>query len=96
MTMMPIGADALALCSAVAEEVRALGARLEEVAGALIMDERIAMDHLDTLQAFDFIAQHASESARLLDCVAVGGNVVAAVDEVRLTAVQTRLRAALG
>lgn len=95
MTTMLIGADALTLCAAVAEEVRSLGALLEEVAGTLIMDERIAMDYLDTLQAFDFIAQHASESARLLDCVVIGGDVGMAVEQVRLTAVQTRVRAAL-
>jgi hypothetical protein len=96
MTTVQIGADALVLCAAIAEEIRGFGARLEEVAGTLIMDERVVMSHLDTLQAFDFIAQQASESARLLDCIAFGGNVGAAIDDVRLTAVQARLRAALG
>ncbi|HEX7852857.1 MAG TPA: hypothetical protein VF503_04100 [Sphingobium sp.] len=96
MTTMHIGADALALCTAIAEEIRGFGTRLEEVVGSLIVDERIAMDHLDTLQAFDFLAQHAAESAAVLRRVLLGEDIHAALGDVRLAVVQDRLRAALG
>lgn len=96
MTRMQIGADALVLCTAIADEIGGFGTRLEEVVGTLIVDERIAMDHLDTLQAFDFLAQHATESAAVLRRVLLGEDVHAALGDVRLTVVQNRLRAALG
>ena len=85
-----------ALFAAVAQEMRVARGLLEELAAVLVADERFVRDYLDQLQAFDLIAQHVDENATLLDRIAGGQRPAEAVDGVRLTAIQQRLRAALG
>ena len=84
-----------ALCGAIAQEMRVARGLLEELAAVLVADERFVMDYLDKLQAFDLIAQQMDEGATLLDRVAAGESIDEAVECVRLTSVQERLRAAL-
>ncbi|NWK98923.1 hypothetical protein DM806_25315 [Sphingobium lactosutens] len=85
----------VALCAALAQEMRVTRGLVEELAAVLVADERFAMDYLDQLQAFDLIVQHVDESAILLDRVATGQDLDSAVDGVRLAVVQQRLRSAL-
>ena len=85
-----------ALCAAVAQEMRVARGLLEELATVLIADERFVSEYLDQLQAFDLIVQHVDENATLLERIARGQAPVEAIDGVRLTAIQQRLRAALG
>lgn len=82
-------------CAALADEIRAMRGRIEQLAELLAADPRFAADYLEQFQAFDFIVQHADESARLLDRVAQGHSISDAVGQVRLAVVQDRLRAAL-
>lgn len=84
------------LCAAVAQEMRLTRRLAEELAAVLVADDRFVLDYLDQLQAFDLIVQHIDESAALLDRVAQGQDLGMAIDCVRLTTVQQRLRAALG
>ncbi|MDB5672052.1 MAG: hypothetical protein JWO25_3011 [Alphaproteobacteria bacterium] len=83
------------LHAAIAEEIRGMRMLIEQLAEQLTGDERFALHHFEQLQTFDLIVQRADESADLLDRMASGSRVVEAVDAVRLTAVQDRLRAAL-
>ncbi len=83
------------LCSAVAEEIRGVRMLMERLAEVLVSDERFAMDYMDQLQTFDLVIQHADEGADLLDRVAGGQEVDAALELVRLSAMQERLRAAI-
>ncbi|HSX55625.1 MAG TPA: hypothetical protein VLG14_10025 [Sphingomonas sp.] len=85
-----------ALCAAVAQEMRVARGLLEDLAAVLVADERFVRDYIDQLQAFDLIAQHVDENATLLERIAGGQRPAEAVDGVRLTAIQQRLRAALG
>jgi len=85
-----------ALFAAVAQEMRVARGLLEELATVLIADERFVSEYLDQLQAFDLIVQHVDENATLLERIARGQAPVEAIDGVRLTAIQQRLRAALG
>ncbi|WP_238475433.1 hypothetical protein [Sphingomonas cavernae] len=84
------------LCAAVAEEIRGVRAIIEQLAETLVCDERFATDYLDQLQSFDLVIQQADESADLLDRVAQGQTIHEAIDRVRLTVIQERLRAAIG
>lgn len=83
------------LYRAIAEEMRHMRAQVEELANILVSDEDIAIRHCERLQAFDFVIQRADESAILLDRLADGTPSHEAVEGVRLTAVQRRLRKAL-
>ena len=83
------------LHTAVAEEMRLVGALLEKLAETLIGDEEFAVRHVEQLQTFDLVIQCANESAAVLERLASGARSHEAVAEVRLTAVQDRLRHAL-
>lgn len=83
------------LCAAVAQEIRGVRVLIEQLAEALVSDERFAIDYIDQLQTFDLVIQHADESADLLDRVAQGHSIDDAIARIRLTVVQDRLRAAL-
>lgn len=100
MMAMQIGAAVegrgASLCAAVADEIRNVRALMEQLAETLVSDERFAMDYMDQLQVFDLVIQHADENADLLDRVARGHDIDEAVGRVRLTAIQDRLRAAIG
>jgi hypothetical protein len=84
------------LCTAVAQEMRVARTLLEELAAVLVADERILLDYVEQFQSFDLIVQHIEESATLLERYAENPCVNTAIDGVRLTAVQQRLRATLG
>ena len=92
------GGDHLAptLHAAVADEMRLMASLLERLAETLIADEAFAARHIDELQTFDLVIQCADESAAVLDRLAQGVGAHDAVAPVRLTAVQDRLRHALG
>lgn len=95
MTTGTTGPEAGALLAAVAEEVRAVGTRIEQLAGLLIADARFVADYVDEFQVFDLMSQCADESAGVLDRLARGVPAEDAVARVRLTAVQQRLSAAI-
>jgi hypothetical protein len=86
---------AVTLCAAVAEEIRDVRALIEGLAEVLTADEYLAITYTEQLQTFDLLIQRAQESADLLDRVANGTRSLEAIDQVRLTLVQDRLRAAL-
>lgn len=89
--------DALAalLQSALAEELRHVRQLIEQLAELLVCDEHFTANYVDQLQAFDLMVQYTDESAAVLDRLAAGLGSHAAVDPVRLGAIQARLRAAL-
>jgi nucleoid DNA-binding protein len=95
MTKRQIDRIQASLCSAVAQEMRAVRMLIEELAEALVSDERLATDHIGQFQTFDLVVQQAQEGADLLDRVADGQDIHAAVGLVRLDAMQARLRAAI-
>lgn len=84
------------LCSAVAEEMRVARRLLEDLAGVLVADENFVLKYIEQFQSFDLIMQHVDESAALLERFAKNQCLDDALDGVRLTAVQERLRATLG
>jgi hypothetical protein len=83
------------LKAALAEELRDVRRLIEQIADILVSDERLAALYLEQLQSFDLIIQRAEESAALLDRIAGGTHPVEAVEGVRLSLLQDRLRAAL-
>ena len=83
------------LQAALAVELRDLRLLIEEIADVLVGDEILALTYIEQFQGFDLIIQRAEESARLLDSIAGGTCPRDAVEQVRLSAVQNRLRAAL-
>ena len=83
------------LQSALAAELRDLRVLIEGIADILVNDEAMALAYIHQFQDFDLIIQRAEESARLLDSIAGGACPREAVEQVRLSAVQDRLRAAL-
>ena len=83
------------LHTALADELRRIGALLEQLAETLAGDAVVAARHLDQLQNFDLLIQCTDESASVLDRMAQGAAPQDAIAPVRLTAVQDRLRAAL-
>jgi len=87
---------AITLCAAVAEEIRDIRVVLDALAEVLASDEYLAVTYTEQLQTFDLLAQRSEEAAKLLEHVARGTEADAAVEQVRLTFVQDRLRAALG
>ena len=84
-----------ALHFAIAEELREFAVQIEKIADVIVSDEQFAMANLAQLQAFDLLIQRAGESAALLERLAHGSQAHEAVEHVRLTAVQDRLRSAL-
>ena len=83
------------LQAALAVELRDLRLLIEGIAEVFVGDETLAMTYIEQFQDFDLIIQRAEESARLLDSIAGGACPRDAVEQVRLSAVQNRLRAAL-
>lgn len=86
---------ALTLCAAVAKEIRDVQALVDGLAEVLASDAYLAGAYTEQLQAFDLVSQRSQEAADLLERVANGTCVKAAVEQVRLNVVQDRLRAAL-
>ena len=83
------------LCAAIAVEIREVRSLIDGLATLLAADARFAADYLEQFQTFDLIAQRADESAAVLDRLAAGQSASDAIAPVRLTAVHTRLHAAL-
>jgi hypothetical protein len=86
---------ALSLFAAVADEIRDIRALMEDLAEVLVSDQRFLLANIEQLQKFDLAIQRADESADLLERLAKGAESHAAIDSVRLTIVQDKLRAAL-
>jgi len=86
---------ALPLIAAIAAELRDVRALIENLAEVLVADENFAMTYMEELQTFDLVIQRADESADLLDRVATGSRPKDAIDGVRLSMVQNKLRSAL-
>ena len=86
---------ASSLYAAIADEIRDVRTVIERLADVLVADERLAMTYMEQLQAFDLVIQRADESADLLDRMASGSTSIDAVDKVRLSMVQDRLRSAM-
>src|SRR4051812_9986307 len=84
------------LHAALAAELREMRILVEQLAEQLLADEQFVINHVERLQSFDLLVQHADEAAHLLDRISQGSQVHDAIDAVRLDAVQSRLRAALG
>lgn len=91
----PRSSDNVVLYAALATELRGVRQLIEEMAEILVNDEHFVERYLNELQRFDLVVQCADESADLLDRLAGGLKAHDAVEEVRLSAVQARLRAAL-
>lgn len=83
------------LHTALAEEMRHVRVRLEQLAELFAADIHFARNYLDQLQAFDLLIQCTDESAAVLDRLGGGARPHDAIAPVRLTAVQDRLLAAL-
>lgn len=83
------------LYAALARELREVRAMIEDMAETLVSDDRFVHDYIEELQRFDLIIQSTDESASLLDRLAGGSLACEAIEAVRLSAVQMRLRAAL-
>lgn len=83
------------LLTAIADEMRAIRALVEQIATPLVADARFVAEHLEQLQNFDLIVQCAEESADVLDRLAAGLSGEDAIALVRLTAIQQRLGAAI-
>lgn len=86
---------AVTLCAAIAEEIRDVRALIEALAEVLTADEYLALKYTEQMQTFDLLIQRAQESADLLERVANGACSLESIEQVRLTLVQDRLRAAL-
>ncbi|MFT3977160.1 MAG: hypothetical protein QM688_08630 [Sphingomonas bacterium] len=90
------GVDANTLPRVLAAELREIGARLERLAMVLAGDAQLASRYMLEFQDFDYVIQHADECATLLERLAEGQDARAAVGAIRLDAVQSRIRSALG
>ena len=86
---------AATLHSVIASELREMRDMLEKLAEVLVADEQFAYAHIEQLQSFDYLIQHADECANLLERIAGGEDSMSAVNHVRLAEVQDRLREAL-
>jgi len=80
---------------AVADELRHVRVQLEQLAELLIADDQFASRYLEQLQTFDLLIQCTDESAAVLDRMAGGAHSHDAIEPVRLSEVQDRLRTAL-
>lgn len=83
------------LHAVIAKEIREVIEKIESLAGVMVADEHFTSHYMEQLQDFDYLVQHAEECANLLDRIAQGEQSLAAISQVRLGAVQERLRAAL-
>jgi hypothetical protein len=83
------------LIAAIAAELRDVRALIETLADVLVSDASFAMTYMEELQTFDLVIQRTGESADLLDWVAKGSPSSEAIDGVRLSMVQNKLRSAL-
>lgn len=83
------------LYAAVATEIREVRGLIENLANTLMADEAFVLANMEHLQTFDLVIQRADESADLLDRMASGSKTEDAVNKVRLSVVQDRLRSAL-
>lgn len=86
---------AATLYGAIAAEIREVRTLIERLADTLVADEAFAMAYMEQLQTFDLVIQRADESADLIDRMAMGSGSLEAIDKVRLSMVQDKLRAAL-
>jgi hypothetical protein len=86
---------AASLYAAIATEIRDVRMLIEQLAETLVSDEAFTTAFMEQLQMFDLVIQRADESADLLDRVAGGTPSHDAIDKVRLSFVQDKLRAAL-
>jgi hypothetical protein len=86
--------DAL-LHSALAAELRDVRALVEEIAAVMVGNDEMALTYFEQFQGFDLIMQRAEESARFLDTMASGTCLREAIEQVRLSVIRDRLRAAL-
>ncbi|CAH0356121.1 MAG: hypothetical protein V4533_01215 [Pseudomonadota bacterium] len=93
--MAHVDPHAASLYGAIAEEIRDLRTIIEELAHTLLSDEAFVMAYIEQFQVFDLLVQRASESADLLDRMAEGAKSHDAIDQVRLSMVQDKLRSAL-
>nr|WP_294815823.1 hypothetical protein [uncultured Sphingomonas sp.] len=84
-----------ALHGVMAGELREMRDMLERLAEVLVADSHFAACHIEQLQSFDYLIQHADECMNLLERIAAGEDSLGAIGQVRLGAVQDRLRAAL-
>ncbi|WP_029623564.1 hypothetical protein [Sphingomonas sp. PAMC 26617] len=91
---MPADAHA-ALYAAMARELRRVRERVETLAEALVGDAYFVETYLEQLQAFDMIVQSTDEHAAVLDRLAQGMDVDAAIAPVRLGCVHERLHTAV-
>jgi len=83
------------LHAAIADELRCVRNRVETLAEALVGDAYFVEHYLEHLQAFDMIVQSTDETAAILDRLAAGTDVHAAIAPVRLGCVHERLHTAL-
>lgn len=83
------------LHAAIASELRRVRDRVEALAETLVGDAYFAATYLEQLQAFDMIVQSTDENAAILDRLAHGADVSAAIAPVRLGCVHERLRSAV-
>jgi hypothetical protein len=93
--MPHVDRHAASLICAIADEIRDVRALIEKLAHTLASDETFVMAYMDQFQVFDLVIQRADESADLLDRMAEGSRSHDAIDQVRLTLLQDRLRSAL-
>jgi glutamyl-tRNA reductase len=83
------------LHAAIANELRRVRSRVETLAEALVGDAYFVEHYLEHLQGFDMIVQSTDETAAILDRLAAGADVRAAIAPVRLGCVHERLHTAL-
>jgi len=83
------------LHAAIADELRRVRNRVETLAEALVGDAYFVEHYLEHLQGFDMIVQSTDETAAILDRLAAGTDVHAAIAPVRLGCVHERLHAAV-
>jgi hypothetical protein len=81
--------------AAIAAELRDVSALIKTRADMLVSDESLAITYREVLQTFDLIIHRADESAKLLDQGARGSRSKDAIDRVRLSMVENKLRSAL-
>ena len=78
----------------IAAELRDVSARIKTRADVLVSDESLAITYREVLQTFDLVIQRDDESADLLDQGAWGSRSKDAIDRVRLSMVENKLRSA--
>ena len=79
------------LHAAIANELRRVRERVEALAETLVEDAYFVERYVEHLQAFDMIVQSTEENAAVLERLAQGADLHAAIAPVRLGCVQERL-----